>query len=180
MDTLALDGLDSLANQFFLIIPPPPGGSALATASLNLRVLSVDIPAQTIGTYEIRKRGRKKIRPTGISEQDLQVTFTYRADKYFGVYSMLAQWLAYIQNPVTLAMASDSGPLGVGGSSQIRIDITCLGFDTNNIVTSEWIFKGAWISEQAGITFEETSGDPLTISVTLQCDEIVYPGIATS
>ena len=181
MDILGQAGLDALGNHFQVIIPAPPGiASAAQLANLNLRVLTIDIPAQAIGTYEIRKRGRKKIRPSGLSDQELEVTFSYRVDKYFEVYTMIAQWLAYIQNPITMNMASDSGAGGVGGASQIRVDITVLGIDTNGVITNTWILKGAWASQQSGITFEEESGDPLTCEVTLQCDEIVYPGIATS
>lgn len=180
IDVLAQAGLDALANHFQVIIPPPPGvGSVTQTANLNLRVLSIDIPAQAVETYEIRKRGRKLTRPSGISEQELTVTFSYRIDKYFEVYSMISQWLAYIQNPITMSMASDSGPDGLGGASQIRTDITVLGIDTNGIITNTWILKGVFPSEQSNIAFEEEGGDPLTCDVTLQCAEIVYPGIAT-
>lgn len=181
IDILAQAGLDALGNHFEVILPTLPGvGSVAQTANLNLRVLTIDIPAQGIGTYEIRKRGRKLIRPSGISDQELEVTFSYRVDKYFQVYSMISQYLAYIQNPITMSMASDSGTDGTGGASQYRMDITVLGIDTNGVLTGTWVLKGAWFSNQSNLSFEEESGDPLTCDVTIQCNEIVYPGIATS
>jgi hypothetical protein len=174
LDDLMLLGEDALSNHYQLIIPSFP--NVLQLPNLNMRVLSVDIPTQAIGTYEITKRGKKATRPSGLSEQERTFTFTYRVDKYFQVYQGMSQWLAYIQNPVTLSMGSDSGPAGIGGPSTFRVPMIVLGLDTNDIITNTWTMTGCWPTEQDNISFEEESGDPITKSVTINFINIYYPG----
>jgi hypothetical protein len=175
LDTMALFGEDALSNHFQMIIPSFP--NVLQLPNLNMRVLSVEIPDQTIDTYDLTKRGKKFSRPSGLSEQEKTFTFTYRVDKYFQVYQGISQWLAYIQNPVTLAMASDSGPLGAGGPSTYRVPIIINGLDTNDIITNVWTFTGCFPTTQDGISFEEESSDPIIKSVTMSYINLYYPGM---
>ena len=158
-----------------IIIPSFP--NVLQLANLNMRILTASIPEQIIGTYDITKRGKKMTRPSGVSEQDKTFSFTYRVDKYFQVYQGISQWLAYIQNPMTMAMASDSGLLGVGGPSTFRVPIIIQGLDTNDIITNIWSFTGCWPSSQDGVDFNEEGGDPIVKTVTMQYINLYYPGM---
>jgi len=176
LDILQTFGEDALSNHFNAIITFPSLIQNAALASLNLRLKSIEIPAQTIGTYEITKRGKKLTRPNGVSEQGNDFTFTYRVDKYFTVYNAISQWMSFIQNPTNMAAASDSGSLGVGGASEYRAPIIVNGLDANNIITNIWSFSGCWPSSQDTISFDEESGDPLEVSVTMQYITAVYPG----
>lgn len=174
LDILQTFGEDALGNHFQVIIPVFP--NVLALANLNMRIKSLEIPAQTINTYEITKRGKKLTRPNGVSEQGNEFSFTYRADKYFQVYNSISQWMSYIQNPTNMVGASDSGPLGIGGASEYRIPIIVNGLDTRDIITNTWVFSGCWPSIQDAISFDEESGDPIEVSVTMQYITMVYPG----
>jgi hypothetical protein len=174
LDILAAFGEDALQNHYMVIIPSFP--NVLALANLNMRVKAFDLPAQTIGTYEITKRGKKLTRPSGVSDQGNEFTFTYRSDKYFQVYNSISQWMSFIQNPTNMAMASDSGPLGAGGASEFRVPFIVNGLDTNNIITNVWSFSGCWPSSQDAISFDEDNGDPIEVSVTMQYITAVYPG----
>jgi hypothetical protein len=174
LDTLQQFGEDALTNHFQLIIPTFP--SVLQLPNLNMRVLTVEIPEQAVGVYDVTKRGKKFSRPNGVSEQEKTFTFTYRSDKYFQVYQGISQWLSYIQNPVTMAMASDSGPLGAGGPSTFRIPIIVNGLDTNDIITNVWTFTGCFPTNQDSVSFDEESGDPIIKSVTMSYINIFYPG----
>lgn len=174
LDILSTFGSDSLTNNFNVIIPTFP--NVLALANLNMRIKTFEIPPQAIGFYEITKRGKKLTRPSGLSEQDNEFTFTYRSDKYFQVYNSISQWMSFIQNPTNMSMASDSGPLGAGGASEFRVPIIVNGLDTNNVITNTWVFTGCWPSNQDGITFDEESGDPIEVTVTMQYITPVFPG----
>lgn len=174
LDILQTFGEDSLANHFQVLIPVFP--NVIALANLNMRVKSIEIPAQAIGTYEITKRGKKLTRPNGVSEQGNDFSFTYRVDKYFQTYNSISQWMSYIQNPTNMVGASDSGPLGVGGVSEYRVPIIVNGIDPQNIITNTWIMSGCWPSSQDAISFDEETGDPLEVSVTMQYITMVYPG----
>jgi hypothetical protein len=175
MDTLMLFGEDALQNHYNVIIPAFP--NVLALESFNLRVISFELPAQTISTYDIVKRGKKFQRPSGVSEQEKTFTIEYRVDKYYQTYNAIAQWLGYIQNPSSIAMGSDSGLLGAGGLSTFRIPMLVQGLDTNNIITNLWSFTGCFPTEQASISFSEESGDPITVSLTFSYANIYYPGV---
>ncbi len=178
LDLLSTFSEDALGNHYSLFMLLPAAISAASLVSLTLRVLTTTIPEQSIETYEIVKRGRKMSRPSGISGQNLEWEFSYRIDKYFQTYTAISQWLAYIKNPITMAMASDSGVLGAGpGPSTFRSDIQVIGLDTNNIITTDgWTWEGAYPTSQSGIEFSEESGEPLVATVTMQSRAIRFPG----
>jgi len=174
LDNLLLLGEDALTNHFMVIIPAFP--NVVQLANLNMRILTTNIPGQTIETYDIVKRGKKATRPSSMSGQEKTFTFTYRVDKYFQVYQGISQWLAFIQNPITMAMASDSGLLGTGGASTYRVPIIVQGLDTNDVLTNVWTFTGCYPSEQDEIGFDENSSDPIEKTVTMNFINLYYPG----
>lgn len=177
IDILATLGMDALANHFQMVIPVVTQLGA-SVANLNMRILTTEIPEKTMGTYEITKRGKKMQRPNGISEQSHEVPFSFRADKYWTCYNALTNWHNFIQNSQTMAMASDSGPLGLGGESEYRHDIevwSLSGLDDSAVPNNIWILKGAYPLTIGGVSFDEESGDPIVVDVTLDCMDIIYP-----
>lgn len=177
IDVLATMGLDALGNHFQMVIPVVSQLGA-SVANLNMRVLTVSIPEKVIETYEITKRGKKMNRASGVSGQSHEVSFSFRADKYWQCYNALMNWAQYVQNNNTMAMASDSGPLGVGGESEYRHDIeiwSLSSLETTAVPNNIWIVKGAYPTTVGAVEFDEESGDPITIDVTLDCMDIEYP-----
>jgi len=174
LDILANFGEDALQNHYQMIINPHPGlGNILG---LNLRVTSVEIPAQAIATYTITKRGKTYTRPSGISEQGNQFSFNYRPDKQYDTYKAISRWMNLIQDTTTgLMPLSDSGPLGVGGLSLFRVPVTIIALDANNIINGTWLIMGCWPSEQSALSFSEDTGEPHDVSVTMQYGSITYP-----
>ncbi|MGD9678161.1 MAG: hypothetical protein AB7V16_07330 [Vulcanibacillus sp.] len=174
LDILATLGEDALQNHYQMIIPPHPGlGNIL---NLNSRILSVEIPPRTIGTYTITKRGKTLTRPSGILEQGNEFSFTYRPDKQYDTYKAIGRWMNLIQDSVTgLMPLSDSGPLGTGGVSLFRVPITVLALDANNVINSTWIFMGCWPTEQSSLSFSEDTGEPLDVTITMQYTTLLYP-----
>jgi|WetSurMetagenome_2_1015567.scaffolds.fasta_scaffold16392_2 hypothetical protein len=175
LDIISVFGEDALTNHFMMIIPAFP--KVLQIANLNMRVLTCEIPQQQIGTYTITKRGRTMTRPSGVSEQGNEFTWGFRVDKYFQTYQAISQWMQFIQNPSTMAGASDSGPLGVGGLSEYRVPVVVNGLDTNNIITNVWTLTGCYPTSVDAVSFDEESGDPIVVSVTMQYQTMYYPGM---
>lgn len=165
---------DALTNHFEVIFNPINAliGQADYKDSLAIRVLTASIPAQTISTYEVSKRGRKFSRPSGLSEQSYEFGFTYRIDKNFKAYRMISDWMKVIQAPVTMAMSSDVS------LNAIRTVVTVNAIDTLGNIRATWIMEGFFPKEQAAIEFDENSGDPLIISVTGDFINIKYPLLA--
>ena len=177
IDVLAQMGEDALSNHFQLVIP---SFSMLGTniAEINMRVLTVDLPSYEIETYEINKRGRKMTRPTGTMSFTPEISFTFRADKYWRCYNSLMTWMQLIQDNQTMAMASDSGFEGIGGASTYRTDVEVWSL-TNLTETAKpnniWVGQGAYPTSIDAVSFEESSGEPIELSVTLSCMNVKFP-----
>ena len=176
-------GADLIANHYSIILPTSVSQLAGVTDQLTLRIKSVSIPEKTIGTYPITKRGRTFDRPNGNNEQSREVTFSFRPDKKLLTYKALNNWMNYIQNNETMYMASDSGANGDGGASLFRADLEVWAIDSldnNNYAgtpTSIWILEGAFPTQMGGLDFDDESGDPLSVDVTLNCFNIIYPSV---
>lgn len=167
---------DALGNHFQIMIPSLSFLGA-NVAELNMRVKSVEIPQYEISEYETTKRGKKYNRPSGVDENDYHVSFVFRADKYWRCYSSLLAWMMYIKNNKTMAMGSDAGVLGAGGESTFRTDfeiwsLTNLDEGTPNAV---WKCQNAYPQSIGSISFDEESGEPIEVDVTMSCVNIVYP-----
>lgn len=176
IDVLATMGEDALGNHFQVVIPAIDKlGNAVA--NLNMRILGVTIPEKTINTYEIVKRGRKFERPSSLDENNKDVEINYRIDKYWNCYNSLMNWSQFIQNNETFAMASDSGPNGMGGASEFRHDVEIWSLPNLNatVPNNIWTLKGAWVKEMSSVEFSEESGEPIEGSFTLSCMYIQYP-----
>jgi len=133
---------------------------------LKFRVTQISIPEYMVGSYEVHWKTQKFEKPSGKDESPKTMTFTFRIDKYYTVYKALMAWWQFICNSDTGAMAEDVG--AITRTSNIRCDFQVRCVDSNNITTTEgWKFFGAWIKGIAGIEFDETSGEPLTIAITM-------------
>lgn len=133
---------------------------------LKFRTTQIDIPEFAVGTYEVPWKSQKFEKPSGKDETPKTMTFTFRVDKYYTVYKALMAWFQYINNTDTGAMAEDVG--AITKTSGIRTDFQVRVVDTNNVTTTEgWKFNASFIKNIAAISFDETSGDPITVQVTM-------------
>ena len=183
LDTLASLGEDLLANKYSIILPTTVSQLAGVNDQLTFRITNVSIPEKTIATYPITKRGRVFDRPSGVSEQSREISFTFRPDKKLVTYKAISNWMNYIQNNETMFMASDSGANGDGGASLFRAPIEIWAIDSldDNTISgtpnSIWVCEGCFPTSLGGLEFDEESGDPLTVDVTLNCFNIIYPSV---
>ena len=183
LDTLASLGEDLLANKYSIILPTTVSQLAGVNDQLTFRITNVSIPDKTINTYTITKRGRQFDRPSGVSEQSREISFTFRPDKKLVTYKAISNWMNYIQNNETMFMASDSGANGDGGASLFRAPIEIWAIDSldDNTISgtpnSIWVCEGCFPTSLGGLEFDEESGDPLTVDVTLNCFNIIYPSV---
>ena len=183
LDTLASLGEDLLANKYSIILPTTVSQLAGVNDQLTFRITNVSIPDKTINTYTITKRGRQFDRPSGVSEQSREISFTFRPDKKLVTYKAISNWMSYVQNNETMFMASDSGADGRGGASLFRAPIEIWAIDSldDNTISgtpnSIWVCEGCFPTSLGGLEFDEESGDPLSVDVTLNCFNIIYPSV---
>lgn len=183
LDVLSSLGEDALANKYSIILPTTVSQLAGVNDQLTFRITNVSIPDKTINTYTITKRGRQFDRPSGVSEQSREISFTFRPDKKLVTYKAISNWMNYIQNNETMFMASDSGADGTGGTSLFRAPIEIWAIDNldDNTISgtpnSIWVCEGCFPTSLGGLEFDEESGDPLAVDVTLNCFNIIYPSV---
>jgi len=164
IDSIYKQGDDALANMAELEFPA--WDLFGLTTPLKFRTTNISIPEYTVGSYEVHWKTQKFEKPSGKDDSPKTMTFTVRIDKYYVVYKALMAWWQYICNSDTGAMAEDVG--AVTGTSNIRIDFTVKTVDSNNVTTSDgWKFVSAWIKGIAGVEFDVTSGEPLSIAITM-------------
>lgn len=183
LDQLAEMGSDLLANHYSITLPTNITELSDITNALTFRITNVSIPERTVSVYDITKRGRTFSRPSGNNEQSREVSFTFRPDKRLLTYNALSAWMGRIQSNVDMFMASDSGPNGDGGPSTFRADLTVQTIETLDgditgkvVPQTTWILQGAFPTSLGGLEFDDTNGEPLTVDVTLNCFNIIYPG----
>ena len=183
LDVLQTLGEDAISNHYSIILPTTVSQLAGVNDQLTFRITNVSIPDKTINTYTITKRGRQFDRPSGVSEQSREISFTFRPDKKLVTYKAISNWMNYIQNNETMFMASDSGADGTGGASLFRAPIEIWAIDSldDNTISgtpnSIWVCEGCFPTSLGGLEFDEESGDPLTVDVTLNCFNIIYPSV---
>lgn len=183
LDVLQTLGEDAISNHYSIILPTTVSQLAGVNDQLTFRITNVSIPEKTIATYTITKRGRQFDRPSGVSEQSREISFTFRPDKKLVTYKAISNWMNYIQNNETMFMASDSGADGTGGASLFRAPIEIWAIDSldDNTISgtpnSIWVCEGCFPTSLGGLEFDEESGDPLTVDVTLNCFNIIYPSV---
>ena len=179
IDRLADMGADALANHYTIVLPSTIASLAIPNfdnSELAFRITNVDIPDKTIGTYAIEKRGLTFDRPSGKNETSREVTFTFRPDKRIITYNVLSAWMDAIQSNVTMSMVEDQG-------NNFRVDVAIYAISSltgdnifgNEIPNTIWTLNKCFPTSLGGISFDDTSGEPLSVSVTLNCFKIYYP-----
>lgn len=164
VETIYRAGDDALANQAEINITPL--SFLPETDPLKIRTTQFQIPEFAVGTYQVDYKTQRFEKPNGKIETPMEFQFTFRSDKYWTIYQALLAWKNYIGDDRNGAMAEDVG--AIGGESSIRTDVSILTFDSNEVATSPgWKLHKAFLKNLGGVSFDQTSGDPITVDVTL-------------
>jgi hypothetical protein len=152
-------GDDALENQFSISILPIFN---VIPEQLQFRVTNVSIPERTMETYEKHWRTQKYTAPGGKITTPNEFSFTFRVDKYWGIYTMFDGWHKSIADPATGVIAPDV-------ADGFRTEMTVNTLDSAGAPTSfGWTFTGAFPSQIGGVEFSQEGSGPLTIDVTMQ------------
>lgn len=164
IDSVYVTGDDALANFAEVNISPFSLFGPLRDA-LKFRTTSIEVPGFSKGSYEVHWKAQKFEKPSGKDETAKTFSTTFRVDKYYSVYKALMAWWQYICNSDSGALAEDVG--AITQTSNIRTDIMVNTIDTQGIVTNEGFkFERAWIKEMGALSYDVTSGDPISCAIT--------------
>ena len=158
-------GDDALGNQFLMTISPI--SYIQDTFGTNVRIITVDIPEVSVGTYTIEYKTRTIEKVGGKITTPTQFSFTFRIDKNWDLYKGFISWHSAIANQGSGVIQADASGTSVG-ASLIRTSIEIQTVDHNDEPTGmNWDFEGCWPVNVSGVGFDQASGDPLTATITM-------------
>jgi len=168
IDTFYEQGNDALANMFeisFTIgaVTKVPTG---ITDSIKYRITNFSLPEVIVNTYDKWYKGERVVTPSGLNGDPKTNSFTLRVAKNYTFYLALREW----------AENSKRNPDSKDG---FRVDASVNPIDendTNTIADGVWALKGWYPTNVAGLTFDQTSGEPLTVQVTGTFLKCLEPG----
>jgi hypothetical protein len=155
-------GDDAFTNLFEMSFVPIPVLSELE--NMLLRVQNVTIPGVTTGEYEVHYKTQRVTKPNGKLEDPKEFTFDVRVDRNYLVYKMFVTWRNSIQNIASGSVGTDTL------ASNNRTDVTVWAVDPSGVPIpnfGSWTFKGAWCKGVGDVSFDYTSGDPITTTITM-------------
>lgn len=163
IDRIYQMGDDALANLFEMAIDPIPYLSDVLDMTL-VRVQNVTIPASGANTYEVNYKGISITKPGGIVDKPSEFTFDLRVDRNWTIYRGLLQW----KNAIADSYSGIIGPDGPTNNNRANVTIWAIQPNGEAIPEfGEWRFKGCFVQNVGDIGFDYSSGDPITVTVTM-------------
>jgi len=162
IDTVYNMGDDAFSNLFDISLEPisyiPDVGSTL------LRVQNFTIPGTGTDTYEVHHKTQRITKPSGKQNDPKEFSFDIRVDRNWVVYRGLILWKNAVSNQVSGAVGADN-PLSNNRANISVWAVTPTGIPIPGL--GSWTFKGCFPQNVGDVSFDYTSGDPITVNVTM-------------
>jgi len=153
-------GDDALQNLFEMTIAPTQYLSELAPTLL--RVQNLTIPASGANKYEVHYKTVMIEKIGGKPDSPKEFTFDIRIDRNYLVYKGLVAWKNAVSNTKTGVMMPDTGGL------RVPITVYPVTPEGDKITGfGEWLFEGCCPTNISDIGYDYSSGDPITVTVTM-------------
>lgn len=174
IDLIANLGDDALANLFDMTLPVISDITELDT-NVRLRIQNFTIPATGAETYDVHYRTQKMTKVGGKVDAPNEFSFDFRVDKNYNIYRAFKTWKNFVANSSTGVIMND-GSL----TSPYRGPIIVYPVDSSGVKTITgvgWVFAGCFVQNIGDISFDYTSGEPITVTVTMgyaRMDDTVF------
>lgn len=151
-------GDDALANLWDMSI----GNISFIpnVTSTVLRVQNLTIPATGANTYEVHYKTQVFTKPSGKVDAPNEFSFDFRVDRNWLIYKGFVAWKNAVANSSS----------GVIGPDELRVPITVWAVSGDGAKPSglgQWTFDKCFVSNIGDVGFDYTSGDPITVTVTM-------------
>ena len=192
IDSVYFKGDDALAYEYSLTFTASTFGVTVDNLIGDLgeytkyRIKSFTIPDMELGTYEASMGSRTITKLDGTIKTPTQFSFTFRLDKKLVFYNIMYDWISKFMNmtpfPGSGTVHSDYF-LGNLYLKDIRItpDIQStqkpggfLGIQEDTAFNG-WLFYGCTPIKLGGITYDNTSGEPLEAEMTVKFIKMIMP-----
>lgn len=154
-------GDDALASQFEISFPEGlPGGGDEKHYRLRCDQ-PIDTPAESIGTYDIMRKGRKITKTNREETTEKTITVSIRLDETWQIYYELLKWKRYSFDPITGGSAIPDGIWPVS----IRAPFVISSLNRNNDPAHGFIYTKAKPISIKVTAFDPSSDQPLRVEV---------------
>lgn len=151
LDTFYAQGNDALSNMFELSFADYDEG---IPDNLKYRVTNFSLADKIVNTYDKYYKGHKYSTPSGLDGDPKTNTFVFRLAKNMSFYMDLRAWADRCKNTPDIANA-------------LRATLVATPIDQAGEGTNEgWTHEGWYPTNVQGLTFDQNSGEPLTVQVT--------------
>lgn len=164
IDLIANLGDDALTNLFDMGIPVVSGIPELDT-NVRLRIQNFTVPATGANTYEVHYRTQMMTKVGGKVDAPNEFSFDFRVDRNYNVYRAFKTWKNLVANSSSGVIMNDDGL-----TNPYRVPISVWPVDSNGDGISgagSWTFAGCFVQNVGEVSFDYTSGDPITVTVTM-------------
>jgi hypothetical protein len=156
-DVIFSRGADQLLSQFEVSFPfgIPTGGSH---ANVALRVdLGFTIPEQSVGTYDIHKKGLVITKTNTQTTTSKQFALEWTVDQDWTTFVDMKKWADSVYDPINGTALSES---------EVRAIILVTMLDTQNEVKKKFRFKNCKPINYTLTGLDNSSGDPMRCTMT--------------
>jgi hypothetical protein len=156
-DTILNLGADQLLAMWDMSFPDgiPTGGKSDDVA---LRVdLGFTIPEQSVGTYELRKKGISITQTNTQTTTTKQFTVEWRIDQDWNTYGDMIKWFNAVYDPINGTALPNTAT---------RATILCQMLDTQNVVKKVFRFKNCKPINYTLTALDNASGEPVRCTMT--------------
>jgi hypothetical protein len=155
-------GDDALANLWEMTIGPNPFLDDVE--STVARIQNFDIPASGANKYENHYKTQFIEKVSGKPNITKEFSFTLRVDRNYSIYKGLVAWKNYVINTKTGVAAPDTPQ----DNPRTTFDVWPITPEGDKIPQfGTFHFEGGMVTNVDTLSFDYTSGDPLTVSVTV-------------
>lgn len=156
-NTMALSD-DQLASQYEVIFPNGiPGGGDANRIALRMDT-TFDPPEQTVGTYELFKKGVKIIKTNMIQDMDKTLPLEVRLDQQWKVHDDLNNWFKLCYNYETGVALEESAT---------RTLMYIVALDTQGTIVKTIKFLDVKLKSLKIGTFDNQGTDPVRVTMTI-------------
>jgi hypothetical protein len=140
----------STGDKWLLVIPFKQIDENFSVDNIALNLTNFSLPELTIGETEMSIMGKSFNLPTGVRNEDKNISFSYMLSSNWSQYQLLYKWFSMISNEDSKFDSSFPNTL---------LDITVFVLTEFKEPIFSIVFRGCWINRLGSIDFNYQSGE---------------------
>ena len=153
---------DAHQNHFTITFTPLSALSGVENGEIAYRIQNVSIPGSGSEKYPIHHKGDFIEKTTPKNNMTKEISFTFRVDQNWYIYEYMKSWKNLVFN--TYSGTKDTP------DELTKVPVIITVEDANDNTKATWTFEGCRVTNIGDISLDYSSGEPITVDVTLSFD----------